>query len=211
MHPAHRTSTGRARRPAHLRPWLLPALLALLLPPVPHWASAQVGPELNIARPPEPPAPHEPEWREEDITLPAFPTAERLVPLPGDAVGSGYTYLIDVDSVSVDEDKVSRYTVVIVSPNGTGNVLYEGIRCDTRESKSYAYGTRAQKFEKMPSPEWTSVYTEGPFGYRGLLFKRYVCDSQGWTLDVDSVLDRLLRNDPSRLGGTFERSGDGSQ
>ncbi|MDX1434137.1 MAG: CNP1-like family protein [Gammaproteobacteria bacterium] len=194
MHSAHRIPTRGARRPARLRACLLAALLAL---PAAH-AESPPGPE---EKHPEP----DPPWREADTELPSFPTAETLVPLMSAAPGTDYRYFIDVDSVSVDVDGVSRYTVVIVAPGGASNVFYEAIRCDTQETKPYAYGTRAGKFEEMPSTEWTKIYSGGSFAYRSLLADRYMCDRDGWPMDIDTVLERIVRLNPRGLKGRPKR------
>ena len=192
---AHRTTTGRSPRPARIRPCVLSALLAL---PVAFAALAD-SPVENLARPPEPPPEPEPEWREAETTLPAFPAADSLVPLISAAVGKGYRYFIDVDSVSVDVDRVTRYTVVIVYPSGASNILYEGIRCDTQQSKSYAYGTRDGSFREMASSQWTGIKDGGAFAYRSVLADRYLCDRDGWAMDADVVLERIVSLDPRRF------------
>lgn len=186
-----RTSTGRLRGPARAWPWLLAALIALP-------AAFADSPDENPARPPEPPPDRGPGWREVATKLPVFPSAATLVPLPADAVGSGYTYFIDVNSISVDKDGVARYTVVIVSPSGATSIFHEGIRCETKKTKPYAYGTRAGEFEVVASPRWTDLYAEGALAYRNLLADRYLCDEEGWAVDTDTVLERVVAFDPRR-------------
>jgi hypothetical protein len=51
-------------------------------------------------------------------------------------------FLIDVDTLSIGKDGVVRYVLVVRSPRGAENVSFEGIRCATREQKSYAFGQR---------------------------------------------------------------------
>ncbi|MCK5363110.1 MAG: hypothetical protein KAR22_09090, partial [Gammaproteobacteria bacterium] len=90
------------------------------------------------------------------------------------------------------------YTIVIQSPNGASNIIHEGIRCATREIKILAYGTRDGRFARMHDPKWTYVFTRGPLGYRTTLVERYVCDENGWAIDSDTVLARLVMHDPRR-------------
>jgi hypothetical protein len=35
-------------------------------------------------------------------------------------------------------------------------------------------------------------------GYRTTLVERYVCDENGWAVDSDTVLERLVMHDPRR-------------
>lgn len=135
---------------------------------------------------------------ESDIPLPAFPRAQNLIPVRADSGHADYRYYIDVDSVSLLEDEVTRYTIVIQSPSGEGNVIYEGIRCATEEAKILAFGTKEGRFARIADPKWTYFYTPGAMGYRRSLVELYVCDEDGWALDSDAVLERLVMHDPRR-------------
>lgn len=136
--------------------------------------------------------------RDAEITLPPFPRASDLIPLRAEAGDDEYTYYIDVNSVSLSSDEILFYTIVIQSDDGTSNVLYEGIRCATDEVKSYAYGTRDGRFERMAGAQWTYFYNEGALGYRTDLKETYACSEAGWAVEADTVLERLVTYDPRR-------------
>lgn len=154
-------------------------------------------PDLTPAERAEPEASEKP-WQEQLVTLPIFPRAEDLLPIRGDAGDPGYNYYIDVNSVSLSPDEVLRYTVIIQSPQGASNIVYEGIRCATNEIKTLAYGTRDGRFKRLADAEWTYVHTQGPLGYRTTLVELYVCDENGWAVSSDTVLERLVMHDPRR-------------
>lgn len=137
-------------------------------------------------------------WKEASLALPPFPRAQDLLPLRAETGDAEYSYYIDVNSVTLTSDEVLRYTVVIQAPGGANNIFYEGIRCATKEVKSFAYGTRDGRFERMANPEWRYLYVRGPMGFRTALVERYVCDEQGWAVDSDTVLERLVMHDPRR-------------
>ena len=137
-------------------------------------------------------------WQEQQGALPSFPRAQDLIPVRADTGADGYNYFVDVNSVSLTADKVLHYTIIIQSPNGASNIIYEGIRCATKEIKIVAYGTRDGRFARMLDPKWIYVFTQGPLGYRTTLVERYVCDADGWALDSDTVLERLVMHDPRR-------------
>lgn len=130
--------------------------------------------------------------------LPAFPRAADLLPVRGDTGDLEYNYYIDVNSVKLTTDEVLHYTIVIQSPSGSSNIIHEGIRCATKEVKTYAFGTRDGRFARMKNPEWTYTYTRGPLGYRTMLVELYVCDENGWAMDADTVLERMVQHDPRR-------------
>lgn len=115
------------------------------------------------------PDPESAKWRETEIDLPPFPRAQDLLPVRSDAGGPGYNYYIDVNSVSLTDDEVLRYTIIIQSPRGSSNIVYEGIRCATQEIKVLAFGTRGGRFARMPDPRWAYVHTLGPLAYRTAL------------------------------------------
>lgn len=183
------------------RRWL-PVLIALLASTSAVIASSHVD---NPARPEQnltPAERAEPElevpWKEEQVALPSFPRAKDLLPLRAETGDPDYNYYIDVNSVALTSDEVLRYTVVIQAPGGASNIIYEGIRCATKEVKSFAYGTKDGRFAPMPEPEWQYFHTRGPMGYRTALVETYVCDAEGWAVDSDTVLERLVMHDPRR-------------
>lgn len=137
-------------------------------------------------------------WQERRGDMPAFPRAQTLIPFRADTGDPDYSYYIDVDSVSLAADEVLRYTVIIQSPVGSSNIIYEGIRCATEEVKMIAYGTRDGRFAPLANPKWQYFYTPGAMGYRKSLVEIYVCDENGWALDADTVLERLVTHDPRR-------------
>lgn len=140
----------------------------------------------------------EPQKQAGEVPLPAFPRASDLIPLRAPRGGAAYTYYIDVNSVRLDADEVLFYTVVIQSADGSSNIIYEGIRCATEEIKSFAYGTRDGRFERMADAQWKYFYNEGVLGYRMDLMEKYACSEAGWAVDADTVLDRLVTHDPRR-------------
>lgn len=137
-------------------------------------------------------------WQEQVVPLPPFPRAQDLIPFRADSGDPDYRYYIDVNSVSLAADEVLRYTVIIQSPIGSSNIIYEGIRCATDEVKMLAYGTRDGHFARMADPQWTFYRSPGAMDYRKSLIEIYVCDEDGWAVDSDTVLERLVMYDPRR-------------
>jgi hypothetical protein len=119
-------------------------------------------------------APPGSEWKEMDVTLPAYPGEDALVAVSTGVSDYPFTVLIDLDSVSVGPDRVVRYTVVLKSRSGTENISYEGIMCNRGKVKRYAYGTDSG-FQRTPSSDWRFIRRNRQDLYRKVLADRYFC------------------------------------
>ena len=113
-------------------------------------------------------------WKELEVPLPAFPDDRDLIPV---RMPVNYTLKIYLDekSISRAQDDIARFTLVVETSSGTRNVFYEGLRCDTREYKTYAVGTPDKAFEPIKKPKWERVpyYEMNAFRYQ--LMRFYVC------------------------------------
>ena len=140
------------------------------------------------------------DWSESDqIQFPEAPLDENLAPLDSDLIRGDDNYFLDRASLSVGKDKVLRYTVVIKPPRGGRNVFYEGIRCATEEYKTYAYGTSSGAFRPLGTVKWRKVSSTEWNDYHRVLVQRYVCDQNGWALDVEQVQERIVQNEPFQM------------
>ncbi|MCP5155189.1 MAG: hypothetical protein H6983_13555 [Ectothiorhodospiraceae bacterium] len=140
----------------------------------------------------------EPEWREEGRDLPDFPREEDLVEV--DVLGGdGYRYAVDPASIVMLSDGVLRYTMRIESARGATNYFHEGIRCETREVKTYGYGTGRETFRPVADGRWTPVKESprsGPLSYRRDLADRYVCHPDGGPRTAENVRRLVLGQRP---------------
>src|SRR5690348_12438531 len=78
-------------------------------------------------------------WVEIQAQLPPYPKPENLLQFDAGPASTNLHY-VDAPSLTVGEDGVIRFSLVIKSPSGAMNVSYEGIRCQTAEKRTYAYG-----------------------------------------------------------------------
>lgn len=118
------------------------------------------------------------QWRESDVTLPAYPTDAALLLVPVSA-GDTFKLYIDRVSLSLGTDKVARLTLVVESPQGVRNIFYEGFRCETREHKTYAIGSSDRQWSALSQSRWQSIRPVEHNGFRYQLYKHYVCDGAG--------------------------------
>jgi hypothetical protein len=117
----------------------------------------------------------EKKWTESGIALPAYPQDQDLlnIPLPDRDTLRLY---IDERSISRLADRVIRFTLILESASGARNVFYEGIRCETQEYKTYAFGTSDGAFQPVPQPAWRDFPVYETNAFRKYLSRHVVCD-----------------------------------
>ena len=95
-------------------------------------------------------------WQEIEVQLPPAPKKESLVSFYVSPTSDNRSY-VDVSSVSVGEDGVVRYVLVIETAGGARNVSFEGMRCQTRQRRLYASGRLDGSWSKARKNEWEMV------------------------------------------------------
>lgn len=95
-------------------------------------------------------------WKEVEVTLPAFPEEANLIPFKVGAK-TDTQFLIDGQSISIDTDGVIRFTLVIISSAGAQTISYEGIRCATVERRAYAFGRSDKTWSKAKNNQWIRI------------------------------------------------------
>lgn len=153
----------------------------------------EFGSRRQIPKSNVPPTP-EKKWKEQSWQLPPYPDPARLRGGELSIQGSSFAYQVDLDSLSIGNDGVVRYAIVITSPSGAQNVFYDGIRCQTAEYKTYAYGSQG-KWQAAAYPEWQSLELVRGSRHRVELFQYYLCD------DFHAPLTR--KQIVSRFDGTY--------
>jgi hypothetical protein len=113
-------------------------------------------------------------WQEVLAQLPAYPKVEGLIPF----VVSSATrnkHFVDFPSVSVGEDGVVRYSVVIRAEGGAENVSFEGMRCATGERKIYAFGRPNGEWARNRYARWEGIKDRQATSYHRELYYSYFC------------------------------------
>ncbi len=113
-------------------------------------------------------------WVELEAKLPPFPKSENLLAFEVSAASSNRFY-IDPQSIAVGSDGVVRYTLVIKGSGGGENISYEGIRCETREQKYYAFGRRDGTWSNARSGKWRRIEYQDINSPHGVLYADYFC------------------------------------
>lgn len=131
-------------------------------------------------------------WEEIEVRLPPAPKQQDLI---GFFVSSATEnrFFVDPASVSVGGDGVVRYTLVVLSGAGVRNISFEGMRCDTRERRLYAFGRSDGAWSKSRNNQWERVKEAGSNRQHAALFQEYFCPGGVIVRNAEEARDALYR------------------
>ena len=138
-------------------------------------------------------------WVEIEVQVPAFPEAESLIPFSV-AYHVDMKFLIDGNSLSVGDDGVIRYTLLVISASGAKNISYEGLRCETAERRVYAFGRSDRTWSKARGNQWVGIRGRSNNHYVDL-FADYFC-----VVGAPAVLNADDARRVLRSGGRLQNS-----
>ncbi|NTV09876.1 MAG: hypothetical protein HGA47_03780 [Zoogloea sp.] len=133
------------------------------------------------------------DWREGEVKLPPYPAEADLVPFDAGPTATN-RFMIDARSLSVGEDGVVRYTLVVRTPGGAENVTYEGIRCKTYEKRVYAVAARSGEWAKSRNDAWSLITDNRLNRHHAALADEYLCQDGSPVAKAGVALDRLRRS-----------------
>ena len=131
-------------------------------------------------------------WQEKAITLPSMPASGALQSFYVSAATSN-TFFVDTASLTVDEDGVVRYILVVETAGGARNTTYEGIRCESREKRIYATGRHNGEWTKSRNDSWEKIRDIPPNRQHAALFLDHFCPGGIIARNREIVLDSLRR------------------
>lgn len=131
-------------------------------------------------------------WVEVAAQLPPYPKTENLIPFDVSSATSN-RFFVDAASISVGEDLVVRYTVVIEAAGGARNVSYEGLRCESGERRLYAYGHADGSWSKARNAGWEPIKFRSLLSYQKALFEDHFCRDGIRVKDGKEAAQRLRR------------------
>jgi hypothetical protein len=126
------------------------------------------------------------------------PNTSTLVPFYV-SMTTSFKFAIDTDSILIGADGITRYIIVLTSPNGSQQSQYEGIRCDSFQWR--LYGTfDSGKWQENPLGSWKEIKRNVPNRYQAALAQGALCNLNTQEKNINSILQSL---DPSKFtGGT---------
>jgi hypothetical protein len=130
-------------------------------------------------------------WDELQTQLPAYPDLAKALPFEVSSPRSN-RFLIDPKSIVVGDDGVVRYSLIAQSSSGVLNVSYEGMRCETREKKLYAFGRKDGTWSRNKFAKWEVIsQIRNPQDYE--LFQDFFCPDSIIVRDADEAIFALKR------------------
>ena len=135
-------------------------------------------------------------WNELQTKLPPFPKPENLLkfdmgPIPNN-------YFIDSASLSIGDDGVVRYTLVIKTGGGATNVSFEGIRCESREVRIYAFGHPNGEWSRARDSQWKRIVVTTTNNHHSTLHLEHFCPSRKWAAPMKQIIQTLKYGAPRR-------------
>ena len=110
---------------------------------------------------------------------------------------TSFKFAVDTDSILIGPDGVTRYIVLLTSPNGSQQVQYEGIRCDSYQWR--LYGTfDNDKWQENPLGTWKEIKRTVPNRYQAALASGAFCNLNTQEKSIRSILKSL---DPKNFSG----------
>ncbi|HRQ57380.1 MAG TPA: CNP1-like family protein [Azoarcus taiwanensis] len=139
----------------------------------------------------------DPNWAEGVVSYPEPPAESSLRQFFVSAASSNRFYL-DERTLTVGDDGVIRYVLIVRTPGGAENVSFEGIRCATGERRIYALGRADGEWAPARRSEWEPIIDNAYNRPRAALAFDYFCDGPAPPRSAAEAL-RLLRQDRRRV------------
>lgn len=133
---------------------------------------------------------HERPWVELQTQLPAYPNPENLLQFDAGPASTNLHY-VDAPSITVGEDGVVRFTLVIKSPQGAMNVSYEGIRCQTAEKRTYAFGRNDKTWARARISRWMDLENIAQNYAQRALARYFFCPGDRIVKNSEEAIDAL--------------------
>ena len=132
-----------------------------------------------------------------EVKPPAYPKEGNL--LQFDAGGaSPHRFFVDPDSISVGEDGVVRYSLVVKTAGGSTNASFEGIRCESRELKVYAFGRKDGTWTPSRDPQWRRIEYKEVNRHHGVLYADILCRGRTPVKSAKDVVNTIRYGPPLR-------------
>lgn len=141
------------------------------------------------------------DWVESPPPPPPAFSKENLIPIsmpPYVSVKVG----LDPASLSVGDDGVVRYVIVMTNASGQSSAVYEGIRCASDEVKTYARLGAAGQWNLLANPSWKGLGENMPSRHAFAFARQGACENRLAT-SVAEVIAALKA--PTRGGNAIKR------
>lgn len=134
-------------------------------------------------------------WTEAQVVPPASFSTDKLQAFEVDS-GSTLSYGIDPQTLSVGSDGVVRYVLVARSRSGALNVLYQGLRCQTAEVKTYGRWDNKASWSTDAKASWQTLSFKGFTHPAMMLARGGICDGRTVNGNPQNILRTLKSGRP---------------
>jgi hypothetical protein len=129
-------------------------------------------------------------WSELQAKIPPYPKDPELIQFDAGSA-TAHRFFIDPGSLSIGEDGVVRYIMVIRTGGGASNVTFEGMRCETREQKTYAIGHHDGTWSRARDPQWRRIEYREVNRHHGVLYREFFCRGKFAARSVNDIVSAL--------------------
>lgn len=136
-------------------------------------------------------------WKENAVELPPYPQDADFYSFYVSPSATNRFY-VDTAHIVLGSDGVARYTLLIISPAGIRNVSHEGMRCETRERRTYALGRPNGEWSPARGARWVPVREATTNRHHAALFQEFFCPNSIIAPRLEEVV-RAIRKDGEPL------------
>lgn len=129
-------------------------------------------------------------WEEIQAQLPTYPNITQAIAFEVPSARPALFY-VDPKSVVVGADGVVRYSLIAQSSGGTLNVSFEGLRCETREKKLYAFGRKDGSWSRNRFARWEALPSPTRDPQHNFLYTDFFCPQGAIVDSADEALSAL--------------------
>jgi hypothetical protein len=131
-------------------------------------------------------------WEEKAAELPPYPQDEDLYSfhVSNTTVNSFY---VDTAHISLGSDGVVRFSLLIISPAGVRNMSYEGMRCQSRERRTYALGHPERRWNPSRGSLWVPIREAATNRHHAALFLDFFCPDGIMATRLENVVRAIKK------------------
>jgi hypothetical protein len=131
-------------------------------------------------------------WEEKAVELPPYPQDENFYSFYVSA-STVHSFYVDIASISLGSDGVVRYALLIVTPAGVRNVSYEGMRCQSREKRTYALGHSGGRWTASRGARWVPIREATANRHHAALYLDFFCPDGIMPTRLDNVIRAIKK------------------
>lgn len=105
-----------------------------------------------------------------------------------------FKFAIDTQSILIGNDGVTRYMVQITSPSGSKQTQYEGILCDSYQTRLYGTYEVNSSWRENPLSGWSAIKDNIPNRYQAALAQGALCNLSSQEKSLNTILKSLNPN-----------------